>query len=111
MPQLPPGTPFKGKGKGIPKSCQRLAAKLFLKIHRKLHAWMRSSNGIRTTSMVRNGPFARRTLSSTRRSNNQSDVMELGKRRRMANKRHTGMLTASGSQNGASTKMRNRLTA
>ena len=82
-PQLPPGAPFKGKRKGITESGQRLARKVG------------SEDPSQTPGIDALEPWhpdhldgAKRRLCAAHsvlngRSNNQSDVMELGERCRM----------------------------
>src|SRR6266481_10187746 len=83
MPQLPPGTPFKSKGKRITESGHRLAGKV------------RSEDPSETPSIDALEPRhpdhfdgAKRRLCAAHRilngrSDNQSDVMESGECRRM----------------------------
>src|SRR5438552_7042499 len=83
MPQLPPGMPFKRKRKGITESGQRLASKVVPEDPSQtpgidaLENWhpdhlYRAKLRLCAAHIVLNG-----------RSNNQSDVMELGERCRM----------------------------
>src|ERR1700735_1170859 len=83
MTQLPPGAPFKGKRKGITESGQRLARKVVSEdpsqtpgIDALEHWHPYHLDGTKRR-------FCAAQIVLNRRSNNQSDVMELGKRCRM----------------------------
>src|SRR2546422_9015501 len=83
MPQLTPGTPFKGERKGITKSGQRLARKVISEDPSKTPGMNAFEQWHPDHLNGSKRPLCSAHLVLNRRSNNQSDVMELGKRCRM----------------------------